>query len=402
MVAGPRGKAATRRYAVYRNNVTVSLIEALAKIFPATLRITGPDFFRAMARAHVRASPPVSPLLFQYGRGFPDFIAGYEHAAGMPWLPDVARIERAWLDAYHAADAPPLPPGALAGIAPDRLGDVVLTPHPATRILRSRHPAVSIFVANRREGPVGPVAARGPEDALITRPSLEVVVRHLPPGGAEFLERLAAGAPLGAAAEAALAAAPGFDLAQGIAGLLDARAPSSPHRQELDPHDTRHTDGHERGTPRARPDHRAGDRSRPGSGATDADSGRAAPGAGGAVLAVGCQQVGRLPAAQRRRGPALHARSSGCICPAGRIRSRPRRWWPSPPASAEIVLPILLVLGLGTRLAAFGLLLMTLVVQLTVPEGWPVHLTWAAMALGIMAWGPGRLALDQLIARSGR
>ncbi len=108
VVAGPRGKAATRRYGVYRNNVTVSLIDALAAVYPATRRITGPDFFRAMARLHVRATPPSSPLLFEYGRGFPAFIAGYEHARPMPWLADVARIERAWLDAYHAADAEPL------------------------------------------------------------------------------------------------------------------------------------------------------------------------------------------------------------------------------------------------------------------------------------------------------
>lgn len=67
--------------------------------------------------------------------------------------------------------------------------------------------------------------------------------------------------------------------------------------------------------------------------------------------------------------------------------------------SAEILLPILLVLGLATRLAALGLLVMTLVVQLTVPDGWPIHVTWAAMALGIMAWGPGRISLDHLIGR---
>ncbi|MDP1701302.1 MAG: DoxX family protein [Aestuariivirga sp.] len=65
--------------------------------------------------------------------------------------------------------------------------------------------------------------------------------------------------------------------------------------------------------------------------------------------------------------------------------------------AAEILLPILLVLGLATRFAAAGLLLMTLVVQLTVPGGWPLHVAWAAMALGIMAWGPGRASLDHLI-----
>ena len=60
----------------------------------------------------------------------------------------------------------------------------------------------------------------------------------------------------------------------------------------------------------------------------------------------------------------------------------------------EIIFPVLLVLGLGTRFAALGLLFMTCIVELTVPDGWPIHITWAAMALGIMAWGPGRLSID--------
>ena len=121
-VAGPNGKRARMRYNVYRNNVTVSLIEALAAVFPATMRITGRDFFRAMARSHIRATPPTSPLLFEYGRAFPDFIEGYEFARQMPWLADVARIERAWLDAYHAADAEPLSPLALASIPRGAVG----------------------------------------------------------------------------------------------------------------------------------------------------------------------------------------------------------------------------------------------------------------------------------------
>src|SRR5690349_21386061 len=99
-LVGPNGKGATKRYNVYRNNVTVGLIEALAAIFPATQRITGVEFFRAMARFHVRATPPRSPLLFEYGHEFPDFIERYEYARAMPYLADIARIERAWLDAY--------------------------------------------------------------------------------------------------------------------------------------------------------------------------------------------------------------------------------------------------------------------------------------------------------------
>jgi hypothetical protein len=222
VVAGPKGKAVRQRYNVYRNNVTVSPNTALAAAFPATLRITFTDFFGAIARVHVRAAPPSSPLLFDYGRDFPEFIAGYAYARPMPWLADVARIERAWLDAYHAADADPLTPAALAVIPPTRLADIVLAPHPAMRIVRSRFPAVSIFAANRSDGPVDPIEATEPEDALVTRPGLEVIVRRLPPGGAVFLAHLSAGDPLGAAAAAAFADHPGFDLPANLAGMLAA------------------------------------------------------------------------------------------------------------------------------------------------------------------------------------
>src|SRR3954469_19117817 len=84
IVTGPNGKAAARRYDVYRNNVTVSLIDALAAIYPAVQRITGIEFFRAMARLHVRSTPPASPLLFEYGREFPAFIERYVYAQSLP------------------------------------------------------------------------------------------------------------------------------------------------------------------------------------------------------------------------------------------------------------------------------------------------------------------------------
>jgi len=223
-VAGPKSKAAVKRYNVYRNNVTVSLINALAAAFPATLRITGFDFFRAMARFYVRATPPSSPLLFDYGQNFPDFIAQYEYAQSVPWLADVARIERAWLDAYHAADVQPLMPCDLAAIPSERLPNIVLKPHPATRVIRSRFSAVTIFTASRSDGPASRVEVVEPEDALLTRPALEVEVRRLPPGGATFLSRLIAGESLGAAASAAFSESPSFDLSANIRGLLEAGA----------------------------------------------------------------------------------------------------------------------------------------------------------------------------------
>jgi Putative DNA-binding domain len=221
-VVGPRGKAAIKRYNVYRNNVTVSLINALAATYPAVQRITGVEFFRAMARSHVRAMPPTSPLLFEYGRDFPTFFQGYEHAQDMPWLPDTARIERAWLDAYHAADVLPLSPDVLAAVPSDRLGDVVFTAHPAACIVRSAYPAVAIFAMNRIEGPITPLRSNAAEDALIARPDMDVAIRLLPPGGATFLKTLIGGGTLGAAAATAFAETPSFDLPANIAGMIEA------------------------------------------------------------------------------------------------------------------------------------------------------------------------------------
>ncbi|MBR0716877.1 DNA-binding domain-containing protein [Bradyrhizobium liaoningense] len=224
IVTGPRGKSAAKCYNVYRNNVTVSLIDTLAAIYPAVQRLTGADFFRAMARFHVRETPPTSPLLFEYGRDFPAFIARYEHAQSLPWLADVARIERAWLDAYHAADSAPLLPTALASVAPDRLAGLVFTVHPATRLVRSQFAAVTIFAANRGTETASSIDASTPEDALITRPDADVVVQLLPPGGAVFLACVMSGCMLAEAAAAALEDSPDFDLATNIAGLFEAGA----------------------------------------------------------------------------------------------------------------------------------------------------------------------------------
>ncbi|HXZ14757.1 MAG TPA: DNA-binding domain-containing protein [Roseiarcus sp.] len=229
LVSGPAGKAAAKRYAVYRNNVTVSLIDALAAVYPAVQRITGVDFFRAMARFHIRETPPTSPLLFEYGRDFPDFIEGYEYAQGMPWLADTARVERAWLDAYHAADMSPLAASDLNSIPAERLADLLFGPHPATRLVRSRFAAATIFAGNREAAPVAEIDASGPEDALITRPELDVVVRRLGPGEAEFLSALIAGRPLGEAAGEALEAHQKFDIAAGLATLIESGACASAH-----------------------------------------------------------------------------------------------------------------------------------------------------------------------------
>ena len=65
---------------------------------------------------------------------------------------------------------------------------------------------------------------------------------------------------------------------------------------------------------------------------------------------------------------------------------------------AEHALPVLIVLGLMTRPAAFGLLAMTVVIQLfVIPAGWPTHLLWLAPLAYLIARGPGAMSLDRML-----
>jgi hypothetical protein len=207
---------------VYRNNVLSALGNAISGAFPAVRRIVGEDFFRAMARDYVLAEPPSSPVLLDYGATFPDFIARFEPAASLPYLPDVARIERRWREAYHAEDAEPLTPAALAGIDEGALADIAFELHPSVRLVCSRWPAMTIWRMNVSDMPVSPVDFSVAEDALIVRPGAEVEVRVVPPGGAAFVAALAEGRTLVVAAEAAQAADQRFDLAGNVAGLFAA------------------------------------------------------------------------------------------------------------------------------------------------------------------------------------
>lgn len=221
-VIGPRGKGAVKRFAVYRNTVTVTRIEALSDIFPAVQRLVGADFFRAMARIYLAQEPPASAVLFEYGQGFASFLEGFEPVSKLPYLPDVARLERAWLDAFHTADAEPLSPTALGAVPPESLGDLTFTPHPAAHIVRSRNAAVSIFSASREQRSLEKIRPLEPEDGLITRPAHEVQVRLLPPGAADFFEALTSGATLAEAASLTLEREAGFDLPAAISAMLEA------------------------------------------------------------------------------------------------------------------------------------------------------------------------------------
>lgn len=213
----PAGMSPARRFAVYRNNVVVSLIDALVQSFPAIHALVGDQFFRATAGEFVRAHPPRSPVMLDWGGAFPDWIEAFPPAAGTPYLGDVARLEWARIRAYNAAEAAPLGPDALGALGPDALPGARFGLHPSFALIRSRFPVVSLWGDVTGQGAT-PDFARA-ETALVVRPDAEVTTRAVSPAFADFLAALAAGFPLGAAVQEA-AAGGGFDLAEALGAVF--------------------------------------------------------------------------------------------------------------------------------------------------------------------------------------
>jgi hypothetical protein len=140
-------------------------------------------------------------------------------------LVDLARLENAWVEAYHAEDATAATVGELAALSPDCLFGTRIAFHPAARLLRFATPAASVWAsAQSSDDPSAPAEGIG-EDALITRPDCDVRVRVLPPLAYDFARRLREGATL---IEAAVSLDdPTFDFGTHLIGLVDSGAVAS-------------------------------------------------------------------------------------------------------------------------------------------------------------------------------
>ena len=214
------------RFAVYRNNVHSSLINALADSYPVTLQLVGDRFFRAMAGMYVQAYPPTNPLLNEYGSDLADFIQGFAPAASVPYLADVARLERLRINAYHAADAPVADSQAVINQLQQlpSLGNVRLQLHPSVTTLQSNYAVVALWAAHQTSDTVARLDPWHGQCALILRNGLEVEVFCIDSGCVTFINSLNNQWPLEMAMAYALDAATEFDLHQCLGLLISHRA----------------------------------------------------------------------------------------------------------------------------------------------------------------------------------
>lgn len=194
--------AADRGLAIYRRNVLGGLHDALASTHPVARRLVGDAFFREAARAFARSSPSTSGDLHEYGGGFAAFLATYPHAAGLPYLPDVARLEWAVHESFHAADVPALDYAPLARVAPERYGELRFRLHPSVRLVRSPYPILAIWEANQGGRDGAPEGDANAQRVLVVREELSVRPRPLDPVDWTFLAALERGERLDDVADA--------------------------------------------------------------------------------------------------------------------------------------------------------------------------------------------------------
>ena len=176
------------RFAIYRNNVHRGLYDALGAAYPTVRKLVGDGFFDRLAQGFVQSETARAGSLALYGEGFAAFLAGHPVRESLPYLPDIARLERARLEVSTSADAKPLLASDLAGLE-DELETMILRAHPACQVIASEYPVFAIWTAqNPAEGTQSGKTSimQRPETVLVTRPYMQVEMHPLTAGQAVF------------------------------------------------------------------------------------------------------------------------------------------------------------------------------------------------------------------------
>lgn len=206
----PNGLSSTARLSVYRNNTLTGLGKALAAAYPVIERLVGEAFFRHTTREFIRRHPSRCGDVGEYGAEFADFLADFEPARSLAYLPDVARLEWARHRAVRAADHDPLDLAALGRVSPDDYESLYFALHPSAQLLASPYPVLRIWDVNQPDhaGEAQIDLREGGCRLLIWRRGLALHQRALPIGEYRLLQALADGLDFGSACEPALAAEP--------------------------------------------------------------------------------------------------------------------------------------------------------------------------------------------------
>ncbi len=213
------------RLGLYRGNVQANAVKALTNAYPVVAKLVGDDFFDGLARAFAAVTPSASGDLNEYGAALADFVATFAPAAGLAYLPDVARLDWRVHRAHYAADARPLDVAKLAHVAPDRMTALRPVLHPACSIVVSPWPLARLWEIHQDDydGAFDVDWDAGDGAVLVERAHWRVRVRALDEASAAFIAACRTGASIGEALARARAADREFPLDTRLAEWVDAR-----------------------------------------------------------------------------------------------------------------------------------------------------------------------------------
>jgi hypothetical protein len=165
---------------VYRNTWRKALHDALRDNYPVVAMLLGADAFRALALQFISGSGASSPILADFGGELADYIGVHPIVEDLPYLADVARLERLATEAHLAADAYPLDAAQLQTLDSERRPGERLALHPSVRFAWLKTPAFTIWDAHRDPEGIGQLRPDWIEEGvLVTRPAGSVVVRRI-------------------------------------------------------------------------------------------------------------------------------------------------------------------------------------------------------------------------------
>ncbi len=221
-VIEPHGFQPAQRINIYRNNISSTLADTLADIYPVSCAMVGGDFFRSMASRYNRSHPSASGNLHDYGTRLPAFMRNMPELADLPFLPTIAEIDWACHIAYHAASLPELGIDSLNHCSVDDYEHLLFTLHPAVQAICSEFPIYDIwkFATSDDQNSSIPDTRSGSQQVLVYRKEGLVRVANIDIDLFKIFERIGERQTLGKIFPSILKSNPNYNLQQGLYQLF--------------------------------------------------------------------------------------------------------------------------------------------------------------------------------------
>jgi hypothetical protein len=206
LVRGNERLSAAERVDIYANAYFYRLLDCLGEDFPTTLAVVGTDNFAALVKEYLLEHPPTEPSILYAGLYLADFLNDHPFAERWPFIADLARLERAVLDVFHAADAPALSLETLHAVPSEEWPALKLRTHLAVEIVHSEW-RIADVLHTVEQGREWTDPEHEEASVLVWRQNALINYRNLEPVERDALVIVAKGASFAAVCEAVAAGA---------------------------------------------------------------------------------------------------------------------------------------------------------------------------------------------------